>query len=783
MTGRPPSPGTALAPARSPAAPSLQALLLRWFLPLVVVAVLVADALDSRLIAPHAPAAKWLVDALVTALAAAAGVWWVARRIGRRLDRAEREMLRLSRLYSVLSQTNQAIARTQDPQALYEAACRIAVEAGSFEMAWVGTVDRATHFVRPAARYGNVGAYLDGIRISSDDVPEGRGPVGVALREGAPFVCGDIARDPRMVPWRDRALAVGYRSVAAFPLRTLGVVTGVYAIYARERGWFTDEHVALLEELASDISHALGGLEKERRSVEAEERSAASEVRFRSLIENSSDLITILDADAVIRYQSPSITRLLGYEADELVGRCVADLIHPDDAERALTTLRAAFSEGVQRETIVYRFRHEDGSWRVLESVGASMVEDAGVPGIVVNSRDITDRQTLEAQLRQAQKMEAVGLLAGGIAHDFNNLLTVVLANADLVVAALPDRPDIADELRDLQAAARRGQSMVRNLMGFSRQGGVESQPVNLGELVRDLTETLRRVLPENVEIVFAVAERLPTVLADPGAVEQMLLNLATNARDAMPGGGVLRLEVARERVPAGSQDERPWLRPGDFVVISVTDSGTGMDTETRLRVFEPFFTTKAAGKGTGLGMPMVYGLMKQHGGYVLVDSAVGRGTTVRLLFPESAAAARAASLPVESRLVQAADGRGRTILVVEDEEALRRAARRILERAGYRVLVAEDGQQALDILADHRGRVDLVFTDMIMPRLGGRGLYDRVQSEIGPVRFLVASGYAGRDVREDHGLPPQVPFINKPWTLEELVARVREVLDSPLLP
>jgi CheY-like chemotaxis protein len=319
--------------------------------------------------------------------------------------------------------------------------------------------------------------------------------------------------------------------------------------------------------------------------------------------------------------------------------------------------------------------------------------------------------------------------------------------------------------------------------MGFSRQGGVESQPVNLGELVRDLTDTLRRVLPEHVEIRFAVAERLPSVLADPGAVEQMLLNLATNARDAMPEGGTLRLEVARERIRERAQSERSWLRAGDYVVISVTDSGTGMDTETRLRVFEPFFTTKPAGKGTGLGMPMVYGLMKQHGGYVLVDSAVGRGTTVRLLFPESAAPARAAPLPAEDRRSPAADGRGQTILVVEDEEALRRAARRILERAGYRVLVAEDGEQALGILVAQRGGVDLVFTDMIMPKLGGRGLYDRVQAEFGRVRFLVASGYAGRDVREDHGLPPQVPFINKPWTLEELVARVREVLDSPLMP
>ena len=723
---------------------------------------------------------RWVLAGLVTALAAAGVTWYLARVIGGRLDRAEREMLRLSRLYNVLSQTNQAIARAQDPQALFEAACRIAVEAGGFEMAWVGVVDPATHFVRAASSYGNVGAYLDGIRISIDDVAEGHGPTGTALREGRPFLCRDIAHDAAMGPWRTKALAMGFRSSAAFPLSALGEVSGAYSIYAREAGWFTDEQVALLQELTSDISYALGGLEKERRRLLAEERSAASETRFRSLIENSSDLITILDSDTVMRYQSPSVTRLLGYEADELVGSKVVDLIHAEDVDRVVDTLRDAFATGVRRQTVVYRFRHKDGSWRVLESVGSSMVEDRGVPGLVINSRDITDRQTLEAQLRQAQKMEAVGLLAGGIAHDFNNLLTVVLANADLVVAALPDRPEIAEELRDLQAAARRGQAMIRNLMGFSRQGGVESVPVALGALGRNLTETLRRVLPETVEIRFAAAEPLPSVLADPGAVEQMLLNLATNARDAMPDGGTLRLEVAPERVTEASREETPWLAIGEYVIVTVADTGTGMDEETRRRIFEPFFTTKPAGKGTGLGMPMVYGLMKQHGGYVVVDSAPGCGTTVRLFFPAAPAAVREAPAPARGRRAEA-EGGGRTILVVEDEEALRRAARRILERAGYRILVAEDGAEALAILADHRDQVDLVFTDMIMPKLGGRGLYDRVQSEIGPVRFLVASGYAGRDVREDHGLPPQVPFINKPWTLEELVTRVREVLAAPL--
>ena len=575
---------------------------------------------------------------------------------------------------------------------------------------------------------------------------------------------------------------MGFRSSAAFPLSTLGAVSGVYNIYAKEAGWFAEEQVRLLEELAGDLSFALGNFEKERQRERAEERLAASESRFRSLIDNSSDLITIIDESGKIQYQSPSLQRLLGYEPEQRVGRSVFELIHPGDVGRVEQALRLAVTAGNRQETVVCRLQHRDGSWRVLETVGSNMLAAAGVGGIVLNSRDITERQELEAQLRQAQKMEAVGQLAGGIAHDFNNLLTVVLANADLVVAALPDRPEIAEELHDLHAAARRGQAMIRNLMGFSRRRGVEVEPLALGELVGSVTETLRRVLPESVEVRFAAAEPAPSVLADPGAIEQMLLNLATNSRDAMPNGGQLRLEVAREVIPARASREPAWLKPVDYVVVRIADTGTGMDEETRVRVFEPFFTTKPAGKGTGLGMPMVYGLMKQHGGYVLVDSELGRGTTVRLLFPAAAAAAPPAggAAAVEGSRAEAA-GVGRTILVVEDEEALRRAARRILERAGYGVLVAEDGEEALEVLTSRPGEVDLVFTDMIMPKLGGRGLFERVQAEIGPVRFLVASGYAGREVREDHGLPAHVPFINKPWTLDELVTRVSEALEMPL--
>jgi signal transduction histidine kinase/ActR/RegA family two-component response regulator len=374
-------------------------------------------------------------------------------------------------------------------------------------------------------------------------------------------------------------------------------------------------------------------------------------------------------------------------------------------------------------------------------------------------------RQALEQQLLQAQKMEALGQLTGGIAHDFNNLLTVILATANLIEEKLPDAPaGPRADMVDLKRAARRGAEMIRKLMAFSRSSQTQLRPIAPAEVVRAAGGMLLRILPEHIAVEISVADAVPPILSDPASLEQVLLNLATNARDAMPGGGTLTIAVSTDPPRAGGPS---------WVVIEVRDTGSGMDPGTRDRMFEPFFTTKPPGQGTGLGSTMVYGIVKQHGGTIEVDSTLGRGTTVRLRFPAAPVGQLRRSGP------QAApDGAERAlILLAEDETALRRAAARILEGKGYEVLAAGDGEEALALAREHRRRLSLLLTDVVMPKMGGPALYQALRDEGVEVPVLFMSGYAGTDMPGSSPVPEGAPFLPKPWDASELLQRIALVL------
>jgi CheY-like chemotaxis protein len=383
----------------------------------------------------------------------------------------------------------------------------------------------------------------------------------------------------------------------------------------------------------------------------------------------------------------------------------------------------------------------------------------------------------IEERTRQMQKMEAMGELTGGIAHDFNNLLTIISANAELIEQDLPDTlASLRSELAELKAAARRGSAMVRKLLTFSRETEIELKPVEVGALVSEITGMLRRLLPENIEIRGDVAPELTTIMGDPGAIEQALINLGTNARDAMPNGGRLELTVRRMALDDSYLTAvGASVEPGNYACISVTDNGSGMDERTRQKIFEPFFTTKPPNQGTGLGMAMVYGIVRHHSGFINVYSEVGKGTTIRVFFPLAPSAVR----EVKPDPGPAPRGGSETVLVVEDEDMIRSSARRILERFGYTVLVAADGEEALGILRSSDHEVRLVISDVVMPRLSGRQLHDAVIREKMPVRFMYTSGYTALDARETATLDPGVPFLPKPWVVADLLNRIRSVLDA----
>jgi len=396
------------------------------------------------------------------------------------------------------------------------------------------------------------------------------------------------------------------------------------------------------------------------------------------------------------------------------------------------------------------------------------------VIGLFGISRDVTDLKRLEDQLRQAQKLEAVGKLAGGIAHDFNNLLTVINGCADLAMTELGDAPGV-ELLSEVREAGMRAAGLTRQLLAFSRRQVLNPQVVDLNKTLEQVGSLLRRVIGEDVELAFALDTALGLVQVDPAQFEQAIVNLAVNARDAMPEGGRLSIATRDIDLDAAFAASHEEVRAGRYAEITVSDSGHGMDAKTVPRIFDPFFTTKPVGKGTGLGLAMVYGFLKQSGGHIEVESGLGNGTTFRLYLP------LASDLPVEvSRHSNAPnDVRGiETVLVVEDEEAVRRLLTRVLSSQGYRVLEAGNGAEALDIASRERGKLDLLLTDLVMPRMGGRQAAAELRDKYPQLRVLFVSGYTD-DVSFERELDPCVGFLQKPLTPAALVRKVRELLDA----
>ncbi|HLB36588.1 MAG TPA: ATP-binding protein, partial [Gemmatimonadales bacterium] len=547
----------------------------------------------------------------------------------------------------------------------------------------------------------------------------------------------------------------------------------VTTLAGEERVW--EYRNTLVREPARDpyvLAHARDATERQL----AEEALRRSERSYRTLVERATYGIYRSTPDGRLMAVNPALVRMLGYgsEAELLAVDLARDVYQNPEERRQLIQTHgdAPYVEGVEAD-----WKRKDGTpLRVRLSGTAVRGETGTLEAFEMIVENVTEQHTLEAQLRQAQKMEAVGQLTGGIAHDFNNLLTVILANADLIAKSLPpDATELRADIEDLQGAARRGAAMVRKLLAFSRREELRLRPVELPRLVGDLTGMLRRLVPEHIALETQASAPVAPVLVDPGAVEQILLNLVTNARDAMPTGGRLTIAIAEATIDENYLLSHGWGEPGAYVCLSVIDTGIGMDPATLAHVFEPFFTTKPPGIGTGLGMAMVYGLVKQHQGFVEVRSRPGEGTTVQVYLPVASPSSDLASQGARIDL----PGGSETILLVEDEEGIRRSASRILRRFGYQVLLAADGEEALSVYRRHRADIHLVISDVVMPRLGGAQLYQAVHRDPDPPKFILTSGYAARDVGDRAVLDRAGPLLQKPWTVDDLLHRVRDALDG----
>jgi two-component system cell cycle sensor histidine kinase/response regulator CckA len=516
----------------------------------------------------------------------------------------------------------------------------------------------------------------------------------------------------------------------------------------------------------------------------AEARLRDSEQRFQQLAQNIGELFWIWDREQRrILYVSPAYETICGRSCEELYQarpRAWLDTIHPEDRERLLRV-------GAEQRDAAYdeelRIVRPDGAVRWLHARAFPVREPGGpIKRVVGSARDITaekeaaaERRRLEEQLRQAQKMEALGRLAGGVAHDFNNLLSVVFGHSALLALGAPSPERLRDSVAQIGRAAERAAALTRQLLAFSRRQVTEPEVLDLNALVTDAAGLLRRLLSEDVQVTTTLQPDLSPVRVDPGQMDQVILNLALNARDAMPRGGRLSLETRDVELDEASARVQAELRPGRYVLLAVTDTGCGMTPEVQARIFEPFFSTKGVGQGTGLGLSVVHGIVEQSGGHLEVYSLPGVGTTFKLYLPAMEAPPTAMSVDDPP---QPPKGRGETVLLVEDEEPVREVTALMLASLGYRVLEASNGEEALRVAEAGWEHIDLLMTDVIMPGMGGRDLADALQARRPGLKVLFQSGYTGETVIRQGILRTEVAFLQKPFTLEALSQKLREVLD-----
>ncbi|HWS15862.1 MAG TPA: PAS domain S-box protein [Candidatus Methylomirabilis sp.] len=514
--------------------------------------------------------------------------------------------------------------------------------------------------------------------------------------------------------------------------------------------------------------------------MDVTERKAAEESRARltMAVEQAGESIIVTDTSGAIQYVNPAFERITGYGRMEVVGRNPGFLKSGRQDAAFYKDLWETIGRGeVWRGTFINT--RKDGTLYEEDAVISPVRDPSGqVVNYVGVKRDVTDVRRMEEQLRQSQKMEAVGRLAGGVAHDFNNLLTAISGYSDLLLHRLPAYSTLRRDVEEIRRAGDRAAGLTRQLLAFSRRQVLQPKVLDLNTVVTTMEQMLRRLIGEDIELSTDLSPSLGPVKADPGQIEQVIVNLAVNARDAMPGGGRITIGTVDVDLSPSYASAQPGVRPGPHVLLSVSDTGRGMSDEAQAHLFEPFFTTKERGKGTGLGLATVYGIVQQSGGHIRVTSTAGSGTTFLIYLPRIAF--REDDVPGTDRPFLPHPSPGtETVLLAEDEEVVRRLTREILTENGYRVLDAGNGREALLISEAHRGEIHLLLTDVVMPKLGGRELAERIRPLRPGLRILYMSGYTDDAILRHGVLEAEVPFLQKPFTPEGLARKVREVLDE----
>ena len=697
----------------------------------------------------------------------------IMRDISERLI-SEQKIYRLNRLYTVLSELNIMIVKVRDRKELLYQVCRIAVEHGLFRAACVCLIDPPDSLARPVTHWGADECFVDSVRISvADDVDESD-PIGHAIKNDTHYVCNDLENGGTTDQSKKEAIKAGYRSFAVFPVKTEGKILGAVSVYSDETNYFDEEEIKLLNEMSHDISFALEYIEKE-----------AQEVRtFRfidNILESINEGLIVVDPQFRILKANRAYGENIQMSPYQVVGRHCHEssygLERPCYEYGEECPVKYTLENGLPGTALHYHKRDSGGSAHVEVKSYPLRDEKGNITAVIELINDITEKVDMENQLRHAQKMEAVGALAGGIAHDFNNALNAIMGFGTVMQMNMEQDSPHRHHLKEILHAVERAAQLTKGLLSFSRKQDMVPKIVNINDIVQGVQKMLSRIIGEDIELKAVLSNTDLAVMADRGQIEQVLMNIATNARDAMPEGGSLVIETGVIDLDTEFIRIHGYGKRGRYALITVSDTGIGIDNELKQKVFDPFFTTKELGKGTGLGLSIVYGIIKQHDGFINFYSEPEMGTTFSIYLPLAQSAQDKEEIVEESEYSPA---RGtETVFVIEDDEILQRLMRSVLEEYGYTVLEALDGDEALDTFMENRDAIDLLLVDMVLPKKSGKEVYEeikRIRPDIGAI-FL--SGYSEDIVMKRGFNNTDIPFIFKPCSPMRILEKVRQILDS----
>jgi len=697
---------------------------------------------------------------------------FLLRRIGREIGESvvhqqlHEQTYRRLELMRAFQAISRHISLSQDPEETFALIGQESMAAMGADRFGLYLVEPGTDRVRRAWTIGLSRAYVDAIDALYSQVP---GSEAIAHRE--PRLIADVLSDPTMAPLHDLVRREGFRSVGLFPLVSQDQIIGIVGYYYDRVQTFPPEEVEIAQAFANELAVFVQNYRLLARLREAESWQ-------RLILETTGEAVITADEENRIVDANQAACEMFGYDRVELLGRPVADLVKEEQRERHAMGVQRFQDRGQLRRHALIRGegQHKNGETFPIEaSMGSFTVGDQCY--VTAFIRDRSEVTQLESRLRQAQRMEAVGTLAGGVAHDFNNILTGVIGYIELAMMKLPSDHPVRYNLQKVKELGERAATLTRQLLAFSRRQVLEVRPLALNQVVEELTSFLKRVIGEDVSLRLIPGADLWAVRADRAALEQILMNLCVNSRDAMPEGGELLIETANVVLDEEYRVAHPWAVPGRYVMLAVSDTGVGMDAETMEHIFEPFFTTKEVGKGSGLGLAMVYGLVKQHDGLIHVYSEVGEGTTFKIYLPAEIGL-EAEQIPLGAEKLTPPEGHG-TVLVVEDEAVLRDLMASALGQQGYSVLLAANGREALREWEENRDVIALIIADVVMPEMGGRELYDQVREQASETPFLFISGYSVNGIHQHFLLERGLEFLQKPFTPAQLLQRVKAILSG----